>query len=179
MTSSPLIIALGAGLEHKTNHDPPSAWIGHETQLRAIEAAKLWQQHPQSMIIFSGGRPAGSGTPSEAEVMGDCAQRAPWNVSADSILLENDSIDTASNIRNVALLMSQRELPLDHVLLVAGGNLMRASAYCRAYGMNVTPVMVGTLSVSRFLHELLLCIEQLVDRKGRFVTMLKRWQLNR
>lgn len=179
MTSAPLIIALGAGLEHKAKQDPPFAWIGKETELRAVEAARLWQRNPLSIVMFSGGRPAGPGTPSEAEAMQDCVQRLPWNIPAENILTENDSIDTASNIRNVAVIIAQRELPTANVMLVAGGNLMRAAAYCRAYGMQVAPVMVGTLSMARFFHEFLLRLEQLVDRRGRFVMFLKRWQLRR
>lgn len=191
----PLIIALGAGLAYQAPTDPPYRWIGQETELRAAAAAKLWQQSESALLIFSGGRTPG--TPSEAEAMEGYVERAPWNVPAGRILTENESIDTASNVRNVVAIIRQQNFATDDVTLIAGiSNLSRAAAYFRAYGLRVVPRLArdvlgsdiqryGLPTVSdamtlkaRFI-ELLLRLEQLIDRKGRLVTLIKQWQKSR
>ena len=196
-THSPLIIAIGAGLENQNVGDPPYTWIGKETLLRAAAAAKLWQKNPMSLLIFSGGRPAGPGTPSEAETMQDYVCRSPWNVPPEKILTENDSIDTAENVKNVVALLRRRGLLEPCRILFAGRkNTARAAAYFRAYCLPVTPFMarevlgedierLGLPTVSDavgfhdFMQELLLRAAQLVDRKGRLATLYRKWQRSR
>lgn len=194
---SGLIIALGAGMVKKTPQDPPYMWIGQETELRAAAAAKLWQQDSRAMLIFSGGRPAGSGSPSEAETMQGYVERLPWNVPAINIVTDDNSIDTASNVRNVVGIIEQNGFSKDSVTLIAGkSNLARAAAYFRAYGICVTPELArevlgddirrlglptvsDAMSFRTRVQECLLRLEQLVDRKGRLVTLLREWQLRR
>lgn len=194
MNSRSLIIALGAGLSHKRPQDPPYRWIGQETKFRAAAAATLWQLCPNSLLIFSGGRGCDTETPSEAETMQGYVERPPWNVPAERILTENDSIDTASNVRNVAAIILERGLSTERITLIAGrSNLARAAAYFRAYGIHVTPKLArGILGSSReysslqSVHDVpsltielkafLLRLEQWVDPKGLLVTRLRQWQ---
>ncbi len=190
-----LIIALGAGLAHQKPGDPPYLWIGDETKLRAAAAAKLWKQDLNALLLFSGGR--APGTPSEAETMESYVQREPWNVPADHILTENDSIDTASNVRNVVQIIHEQRLPTDSIILIAGiSNLTRAARYFRAYGLRVTPylahdvlgsdiekyglpIVSQTMTLKARFKSILALLEQIIDPKGVLVTWLKKWQESR
>ena len=196
-SSYPLIIALGGGLINKTKEDPSYAWIGQETELRAAAAAKLWKQNQDSVLIFSGGRPAGPGTPSEAETMEAYVCRSPWNVPAEKILTENDSIDTAENVRNIVALLTKRGLLEQYKILLAGRkNTARATAYFCAYCLPVKslmarevlgddierlglPTVSDTVGFHDFVQEVLLRAAQLVDRKGCMATLYKKWQISR
>lgn len=185
-----LIIALGAGLENKKLEDPPYCWIGQETKLRVKAAATLTKQNPHAFLLFSGGRLAGAGTPSEAEAMQSYIGRPPWNVPTERILTENDSIDTASNVRSVAAIIHTRGLPTENVILIAGrAQCARAVAYFRAYGIKVSATsareVLGLVDVSDaqsvlcLFKAFLLRLEQRVDRRGLLVTRFKQWQMNR
>lgn len=192
-----LIIGLGAGLENKTKDDPPYMWIGGESELRAASAGKLWQENANALIIFTGGRFAGPGTPSGAEAMKSYVERPPWNVPANKVLTENRAIDTASNVRNVVAIIREQKLPTDNVIMIAGNsNLGRAVAYFRAYGICVTPKLArnvlgddiqkynlptvsDAMTMKARLYAFILRIEQFFDRKGTLVTWYKRYQLDR
>lgn len=199
MTTQPssLIVALGAGLEKRNPGDPPYTWIGTETELRAAAAAKIFGSRQDALLIFSGGRLMDKASPSEAESMKDYVMRPPWNVPENRIATEDASIDTASNVANVAAIIEARSLPTKNVTLIAGRrNVERAAAYFRAYGIRVTPLLARNVlgedierlglpvvsdepTFTSLFHEYLLRLEQLVDRKGRLITMIKRWQRSR
>ncbi len=197
MPTSSLIIALGAGLNQKNPGDPAYLWIGTQTELRAAAAAKLWKEHGASgTIIFSGGRPGGEGTPSEAEAMQGYVERNPWNVPESVIITENNSIDTAENIKNVAAIIHSQNLPIDAVYLVSSKkNGARAAAYLRAWGICSTlcfannvlgddiqtyhlPVIPDVIQWPDRRNEILLRILQLFDRKGYIATWYKKRELN-
>lgn len=186
---NPVIITLGAGLVHTTQYASPNEWIGENSARRAAAAATLWQQHPDAMLIFSGGHSAGPHSPSEAEAMSEYVQNAPWNIPPHCICTENDSCETAGNVRNVVKLLRKMKLPCDNIILIAGQkNLKRAASYFRALGVIVTLRFVADIlknevpediTPSDLLHERILGILQLVDRRGYLPTCIKHWQMRR
>ncbi|MBP7114308.1 MAG: YdcF family protein [Candidatus Peribacteraceae bacterium] len=185
-TNHHVIVSLGAGLEHRTPSAPPREWIGHQTKLRAEAAATLWKKNPQSLVIFSGGRTS-EHSPSEAEAMKDYVCHAPWNIPADSVITDNDSLETAANVRCTVALLRERGIATTDITLVAGRrHLRRATRYFRAYGIRVVsrsacsilgmaPEYVAPRDRS---HEILLRVLQLIDRKGRLPTWMKRKKRN-
>lgn len=194
-TGPSLIITFGAGLDHKTINDPPAEWIGKESLLRAAAAAKLWKENPRAKIIFSGWRPAGPGTPSEAEVMAACIQASPWNIPKECILTENEAIDTADNVRRVVALIHHHGLPNERITFIAGRkHVFRATRYFRAYRIQVEPKLAaevlgqdierlglphvsGYRTIGDLLRESVLFVLSFVDRKGVLPTWYKRRQL--
>lgn len=191
-----LVIALGAGLNQKNPGDPPYLWIGTQSELRAAAAATLWKQKGATgTIIFSGGRPGGEGTPSEAEAMQGYIERDPWNIPAGVVIPEHDSIDTAENIKNVAAIITARNLPTDDVYLVSSRkNGARAAAYLRAWGICSVlcfandvlgddvaryhlPVIPDVMEWPDRRNEMILRILQLFDRKGYLATWYKKRKL--
>ncbi len=77
---------------------------GGETQERALEAIKLYQQGWAPVIIFSGAAADSSG-PSNANAMANQAEQA--GVPAADILLDNTSANTEQNATNVAAIIQQ------------------------------------------------------------------------
>lgn len=181
--SRPLLIALGAGLQHRQLSDPPRAWIGDQTRLRAEAAATVWKRNPESLIVFSGGLSHDS--PTEADAMKDYVMHSPLNIPASAILTETTSIDTASNVRNIVALIRERSLPTDNIVLIAGRrHILRATRYFAAYGIHVRPHIVSDILDVKpeyvFPHdrfkEFLLLIAQIVDRKGIIPRLIRERQ---
>jgi uncharacterized SAM-binding protein YcdF (DUF218 family) len=183
VNSRPLIIVLGAGLEHQSPSEPPRLWIGHQTKLRTDAAATLWKQNPESLMIVSGGRSSPT-SPSEAEVMKDYLVHDPWNIPESTIFTENESIDTASNVRNVVSLIKKNHWPADAITLVTGRRHCRATRYFRAHGIRVVScIAADLLGVPREdiapkdrMRDIILNLVQFVDRKGYLPTRVKRLQ---
>jgi uncharacterized SAM-binding protein YcdF (DUF218 family) len=176
------IVCLGAGLRHRKNRAKPRDWIGDQTRLRAKAAALVWQKEPKATVIFSGGRSDPNG-PSEAEAMRDFVMQKPWNIPSPAIQTENNSIDTADNVRRVITMIGKEVLATKHITLIAGRrHIRRATRYFRAYGIEVRPVLpchiLGMepeyVSPHDMRQETLLSILQIIDRKGRIPTMIKR-----
>lgn len=74
---------------------------------RVDEAIRLFHQGRVSRVVMSGGIDAANGF-SEAEVMRDRAVTA--GVPRDAILLDEQGVDTASTVRNVAKLLAKQRL---------------------------------------------------------------------
>lgn len=180
--SQPLIIVLGAGLEHQDFSDSPRKWIGHQTLLRAEAAVMLWKKYPQALIICSGGRPTPH-SPSEAEAMKDFIAHAPWNIPHECILTENDSIETAENVRNVVSVLRTEGITPGSVILIAGRrHIRRAGRYFKAYGIlveehtayQVLHISPEDVTLRDQMHEIILSLLQIIDRKGYIPTWIKR-----
>lgn len=178
----PVIIVLGAGLEHRQLSDPPRLWIGHQTRLRAEAAGKVWKDNAASLILCSGGRTAPH-TPSEAESMKDFLTNSPWNIPYESILTENDSIETAENVRNAVTLLQTKGISTESVILVAGRrHIHRAARYFMAYGIRVEErtacsilgIQPEFVTFRDQVHETILTALQIIDRKGCIPTWIKR-----
>lgn len=132
-----VIIALGAGMNGKA--------IGRVTKLRAAAAAAAYRRHSDTIIIFSGGHTAGAGQVSEADAMrGYVLGHRRFPVDPRRILVETESPDTATNVRNVAAMLRTLSLaPGARITLIAGRRQMESAVgYFRAHGFTVHPLLV-------------------------------------
>jgi len=99
---------------------------------RVISAAELWHAKKASSIIVSGG--SAQGPISEATRMAELLKRL--GVPAAAIRLEEKSLNTEGNAREVATLMGAGS---QHILLVTSSlHMRRAVAYFAAQGFRVT-----------------------------------------
>lgn len=180
--SQPVIIVLGGGLDHKNALDPARMWAGHQTRLRAEAAAVLWRESQSSLIVCSGGKTSAH-SPSEAEAMKDFVMNEPWNIPEALILTENDSVETAENVRNTVRLLQSHKIATDAVTLIAGRrHLHRAARYFMAYGIStkarsscsVLCLKPESICLKDRIHEAVLTLLQLLDRKGYVPTWIKR-----
>lgn len=178
---TPVIIVLGAGLEHRPFSDPPRMWIGHQTRLRAEAAVTLWKKNSTSLIVCCGGSTTPN-APSEAEAMKDFMTNAPWNIPHESILTENDSIETAENVRNAVKLLETKGISHESVILIAGRrHIHRAARYFMAHGIRVQShtacsilgIPPENVSFRDQIHEIILSVLQIIDRKGYIPTWIK------
>ncbi len=156
-------------------------WIGLQTRLRAEAAVTLWNKNSTSLILCSGGRTTPN-TPSEAEAMKDCMTNAPWNIPHESILTENNSIETAENVRNAVKLLRTKGISTASVTLVAGRrHIRRAGRYFIAYGIHVEERTASSIlgihpeyvSYTDQCREMILTLLQIIDRKGYIPTWIK------
>ena len=187
---STLIISFGAGLDtiHRRGKDVQRA--GLVSRLRAAAASVLYRRHPGSVVLFSGGclHPDWK---SEAQAMKEyVVHDKTFHISADDILTEEQSIDTADNVRCTVRMMRRLGLQPERVILATSGlHLRRAVRYFMAHGVHVTPMAAdevlrtipeaqGMLSQiiphtwSIICREYLLHVLQLVDRGGRIPTLI-------
>jgi uncharacterized SAM-binding protein YcdF (DUF218 family) len=108
---------------------------GGETQERALEAIKLYQQGWAPVIIFSGAAADSSG-PSNAKAMAIQAEQA--GVPASDILLDKTSENTEQNATNVASIIHE-EGYTSIILVTSPYHQRRADiVFRRALGPNVT-----------------------------------------
>lgn len=178
----PVIIVLGGGLDHKNVLDPARMWAGHQTRLRAEAAAELWRKNQSSLILCSGGKTS-THSPSEAEAMKDLMTHEPWNIPEKFIVTEDESVETAENVRNSVRLLRSRKIDTKLVTLIAGRrHLHRAARYFKAYGIDakaysscsILGLKPEFVCLKDQFHEIVLVVLQLVDRKGYIPTWIKR-----
>lgn len=117
--------------------------------------------------------------------MKDYVCHSPWNIPTDSVLTENDSMETAGNIRNTVALLRARGISPDSVTLVAGRrHRRRAAQYCRAQGIRVSAKtaceILGTkpecVFIKDYMHEIVLTLLQFFDHTGKLPTWIKQLQ---
>lgn len=124
------IVILGGGIEAEGFY---GRWgdLNHASD-RIISAAELWHAKKAAKIIVSGG--STQGPISEASRMAELLKRL--GVPAASISLEEKSLNTESNAREVAALTNADS---QHILLVTSSvHMRRAAAHFTAHGFRVT-----------------------------------------
>lgn len=125
--NAPVMIVLGA----KLWQDGPSPAL----ELRLEKALSYWREHPEVEIILSGGQ--GSDEPAtEASAMADWLEG--HGVPAGQLHLEEDSTNTAENLRNSRALMEALgyDPETTPVLVVSSSfHLARVRMLCRRCGL--------------------------------------------
>lgn len=98
------IVVLGAGIKEKQGRLEP----GVAGKMRVISAAEALRGGLARILVLAGGRTKGSAYPSEAWVMKDFLTRRYTReeekfskIPPQSIILEEDSVDTSSTFENV------------------------------------------------------------------------------
>jgi len=112
--------------------------LSRESRFNALAAGQLW--HPGQDILFSSGVTV-PGLPSEAAAMrhymdmiGDLHQEA--RVPDDNILLQETSIDTASDAQEIAKILAGRKYGRV-ILLSTGYHVANAAFLCEQYGVRI------------------------------------------
>lgn len=124
------IVVLGGGIEAEGAY---GRWgdLNHASD-RVVSAAELWHAKKAPKIVVSGG--STQGPVSEASRMADLLQR--MGVPANAIRLEEKSLNTEGNAREVAALVDTGS---PHILLVTSSlHMRRAAALFTAQGFRVT-----------------------------------------
>jgi uncharacterized SAM-binding protein YcdF (DUF218 family) len=109
VTSPDLLIVLGKniGVDSTVVDIQDNRWnLSVESRLNVLAAGELYQ--PGMQILFSTGKTAGEDTPSEAAAMYSYFKRFFPTVPGEDILLDEASIDTASNAAEVSKLLKDR-----------------------------------------------------------------------
>ncbi|MEA5465768.1 YdcF family protein [Leptothoe sp. PORK10 BA2] len=145
------IVVLGGATRPKS---PPRPWIEVlEAGDRVLYGIKLYQTGVAPLILFSGGRiswkegrqssvstnPAAANPaaakPSEAKDMAEIAQA--MGVPQESILLENESLNTYENAVETAKILQQKQI--NRILLVTSAiHMPRSMAIFKKQGFDVT-----------------------------------------
>ena len=134
------IIVLGGGTEHG---DDGRLVPQHDVYARLTAAASLYAQcvrdHASCRVIVSGGNPQHHEA-SEADTYAPYLLRA--HVPRADLVLENQSLTTWQNARNVARLIGNRH---DETLLVitSAYHMRRAMLDFRRFGLDPVPVVSG------------------------------------
>ena len=124
------IVVLGGGIGAEGAY---GRWgdLNHASD-RVVSAAELWHAKKAPKIVVSGG--STQGPVSEASRMADLLQR--MGVPATAIRLEEKSLNTEGNAREVAALVDKGS---PHILLVTSSlHMRRAAALFTAQGFRVT-----------------------------------------
>jgi uncharacterized SAM-binding protein YcdF (DUF218 family) len=115
------ILAHGKNWEVPVPPDPRDIELSIESRMTAEAAGVLLQRGAGDLIIFSGGHTAGREYPTEAAKMFEAmrGQFSEEEVPSTAIKLEQESLDTAGNLREI-----QERLPgyeVDRLVLVTVG----------------------------------------------------------
>lgn len=165
-----LLIVLGKNIGIRSSPDDIRSRPDHlsnESRMSVVAAGLLYQ--PGMHFAFSGGHTAGAKTPSEAAAMRDYfAYQFPY-VPQQAIMLEEASIDTASNAEEIIKLLSAcPEKRYEHIgLLTVGYHMSRANNIFKSVGLPIE---------QSFISENII-VERGIDQNAR--GFVERWSQSR
>lgn len=119
--------------------------------LRLDRAALLAQQHPQALIIVTGGLDYGE-VRTEAEVMSDYLQQN-FQISPTRIAREAESTSTELNLKNSQPILVAQQIRLDSPIAIVTSDFhtLRAIAIANKQGyQNATPISADTPLTTRY-----------------------------
>lgn len=134
------IIVLGSGLIGKKV--PPLL------ASRIDQAVEVWRKYPEATIIMSGGQGADE-LMSEAEAMRDYALAHYPEITANHILVENQSTTTYENFLLSKRLMSERMKKFKAVFVTNNFHVFRASLYAKK--LNIQAQGIGSKTATYYL----------------------------
>ena len=114
--------------------------LSPESRINALAAGMLYK--PGMILLFSSGPTAGGDTPSEAKAMKDYLMLHLPDIPTASMLLEENSIDTASNAEEVTKIIYERNFK--HLgLVTVGYHLQNAATIFERYGTPIEQTFVA------------------------------------
>lgn len=134
-----VIVVLSGGVDGPVHRTDDYSALTRTSLQRLFAAVALWQAHPDSMLVISGGSPKGS--VAESEILASLAQR--MGVPAGKLRVETRSRTTWENAANLA--HAQPPLPRRIWLVSSALHLPRASLAFRALGFEPCPWPSGSL----------------------------------
>ncbi len=146
------IVVLAGGMRGEAAGPHDFARLHEASFRRTIEAVRLAQSVPQSVLLISGGN---GGEVREADLMGSLA--ASLGLNRSRIVLERASRTTADSAANVARMIESGNPKNREILLVTSAlHMRRAQASFQRQGLVVCPVSVDRRFVRPAVHEALI-----------------------
>ena len=165
---APFIIVLGAGL----NDDEPSLVL----RQRLDKALELGEQNPQATFILCGGQGTNANVTEASAMQRYLMERG---ISADRLILEDTSHDTAQNLTNAAKLMREvsGEQTPKAALVTCSFHMMRSKLLAERNGIDVlaAPSPTRPQEVHYYLREYFSMLIYLLELTG---ITLDTWKLN-
>jgi uncharacterized SAM-binding protein YcdF (DUF218 family) len=135
----PTVIVLGSGFrEDEAGKIIQPLQLGLEGKMRVLAAGMLFESGSTDKIIFSGGKTAGVDSESEARVMQEYLQRKFKTIPAEAIILEENSLSTDENAKNVQGILDNYEggVIQQAILLTSQTHLARAKKIFARAGLD-------------------------------------------
>jgi uncharacterized SAM-binding protein YcdF (DUF218 family) len=144
MTSPDLLVVLGknigVGSSPAVIRMTPD-YLSEESRMNANAAGMLYAASPDVNLLFSSGHTSGPDVPSEAAAMRDYLLRGiyiPEEVAEARIALEEKSIDTATNAKEVARMLEETGPNYGRIdLVTVGFHTRNAKILFKRYGVPV------------------------------------------
>jgi uncharacterized SAM-binding protein YcdF (DUF218 family) len=131
------VVVLGSGYRPRDGI-PVTAALDATAVVRIAEGVRLFRQLPDASLILSGGS-VGDHPPS-AE--GYRTLAAAWGVPLQSIVLMDDVVDTAAEIRSLRDRVGDSTV----LLVTSASHMPRALEYCSRYGVRALAAPTGHLA---------------------------------
>lgn len=140
-------IVLGGGMKA----DPNGQLIGLtlDSKIRVLAAGTLAQQGLATEIVLSGGKTAGADNPSEAQEMQRYLLRKFPELKKFPVKLEQLSIDSIENAKNVAGLIDQNQ---PAILITNRYHMLRASHNFQKQGIEIEELPAEQIVSERSKH---------------------------
>lgn len=128
--SFPVLLVLGGGWAKTPDSSIPG--LSRESHMRVLAAGEMFKAKITDHIIFAGGKTAGDENPSEAEAMKDYLQKKYPEITDESVILEDGSLETSENMENTLKLLDRRGFD-EAMILTSETHLKRAEQLAQTY----------------------------------------------
>jgi uncharacterized SAM-binding protein YcdF (DUF218 family) len=134
--------------------------LSNESRMSVVAAGLLYE--PGIQLLFSGGHTAGEDVPTEAEAMRDFLFTHFPDIPEEAVLLENNSIDTASNAEEViSMLTRPGSKHYQHInLLTVGYHLPGAQKIFDNFGVPIEQGVASETVISKLSADQEAFVEQ-------------------
>lgn len=134
-TELPAVVVLGSGFQAETPPGGPDR-LDQWARMRVLAAGMMFTEGLVGPIILTGGRLFKKDSPSVAQSMKDYLLLKFPQIPEDSIILEEESVDTSENAENVTQILRERKIP-SAIVLTDEPHLPRAKKLFENYGAEV------------------------------------------
>jgi uncharacterized SAM-binding protein YcdF (DUF218 family) len=131
------VVVLGSGYRPRDGL-PVTAALDAGAVVRIAEGVRLFRQLPGVSMIVSGGPVAGN----PPAAVGYAKAASAWGVPTESILLMDQPLDTATEIRTLRELVGDSTV----LLVTSASHMPRAMEYCIRYGVRAVAAPTGHLA---------------------------------
>ena len=120
-----------------------------ESKMTALAAGELYKRHMSGKIIFAGGKTSGDNHNSEAKDMASYLRKHRPDIPQSDIILEENSIDTLENARNVRPILETHKFS-NLTLITLNYHIPRAERIFAENGIPTFPysteLLIGEIS---------------------------------
>ncbi|MBI2058067.1 MAG: YdcF family protein [Candidatus Yanofskybacteria bacterium] len=155
-----LIVLSKAWREHPLTTKEWKPKLSVDSKMSVLAAGKMFMDGLAGKIIFSGGKTAGPGNPSEAEAMKDYLEVKFPEIPERAIIVEGGSVDTFDQAEKTLHILNKYGLT-KVALLTVGYQLPRAEKIFRKAGINIEEGFVSE--------------DQLKTRSSHYRSFVRKW----